>query len=251
MLLAETSGVTGSIPIFGDAAQSTLTVASISVGGLKTNAKLSTQLSWSYPIFSVLPFETQLGSYPCRFSAKLAALPLLPLQLEAQVPPQVLEPIPLPFASRLSADSFAASARFRGFILSPGSWDGDFRAEVKSATLHIADQVAHFDSGSSITLLRGGALSCVDARLVSDDLSILGNGTLVADGRLAGVARVVSRRDTVESITRRILPQVPGLRPLTELGTPQRVAFDLEAAGTLNQLLIRLGKDGPILQVQP
>jgi hypothetical protein len=249
--LATISGVSGSIPVYGQSAESTLTTQSISIGAISTKSELSTKISWAYPIFSIAPFETQFGDYKCLFSAKLAALPRLPLQIEAQFSPQRLEEITLPLDMRLAAESIAAIGRFRGLMLSPSTWDGDFRTELKSAILNVADQVTHFDHGGAITLLRGGILSCVDARLVGDNLSILGNGTLVADGRVAAVARVVSHRETVESIANRIFSQVPGPRALTELNTPQRVAFDLQAAGTLSQLLIRLGNGGPIIKAQP
>lgn len=37
-----------------------------------------------------------------------------------------------------------------------------------------------------------------------------------------------------------------GAPSLTPLATPQRTAFDVEALGNIRELLVRIGKDGPV-----
>jgi hypothetical protein len=250
-ILAEARDVTGSLPLFGDPAKSSLKFGTVSTLGSPLISDLTIPLDWHFPMLSIPPFESEIHGYKCLFSAKLAYFSKFPLQLEAQVPPQVLRSFSLPFALTASAESVAASARFRGLLLAPGTWDGELRTELTQTTVQAPDQTAVFDRGSSLTLLRGGALSCVNAQLISDNLSLLGNATICADGRLAGAARVVSSPETVNGIASRVFPQVPGPRPLTELSTPQRSAFDLEIAGTLNQAIIRLGKNGTIFELKP
>ena len=85
--------------------------------------------------------------------------------------------------------------------------------------------------------------------MIGDELSLLGNTTLLADGRAAGAARLVAAPETAAAITHRILPVLQGSPSLTALATPQRVAFDVEAFGTISQLFLRLGKDGPIVNL--
>ena len=136
-------------------------------------------------------------------------------------------------------------------MLAPSSWQGDLLAEAVSPTLGIASHEAKFDKGSAITVLRGGVISCVDARLIGDGLSLLGNATLLADGRAAGVARVVSEPDTVSAIARRVFPMLQDPLSLTPLSTPQRAAFDVVAFGNIHHLFLRLGTDGPIVNLNP
>jgi hypothetical protein len=87
--------------------------------------------------------------------------------------------------------------------------------------------------------------------MISDELSLLGNATIFADGRAAGAARAVASPESAAALAKRIYPSVAGTRSLTPLGTPQRAAFDLEAFGNCNQLFLRLGKDGPLTPLFP
>jgi hypothetical protein len=89
----------------------------------------------------------------------------------------------------------------------------------------------------------------VDARLIGDELSLLGNATLLADGRAAGAARLVAAPESVTGIVSRIFPHLAA-PSLTPLATPQRAAFDLEAFGNISQLFLRLGRDGPVVNLK-
>jgi hypothetical protein len=192
-----------------------------------------------------------LGGYKIVFAAKIARFSGLPLQMDAQLPGQPLTPILLPFDGKAAARSIGAHARFRGLLLAPGSWQGDLLAEAISPTLRIGEHDAEFDKASTVAVLRGGILSCVDARMISDELSLLGNATLLADGRLAGTARVVSAPETVAAIVKRTFPLLQNGPSLTPLSTPQRAAFDVEAFGNISTIFLRLGKDGPVVNLNP
>ena len=87
--------------------------------------------------------------------------------------------------------------------------------------------------------------------MIGDDLSVLGNVSLLADGRGAGIARLVAAPESVAAIVSRVFPNIAGAPSLTPLATPQRAAFDLEAFGTVRQPFLRLGKDGPIVNLNP
>jgi hypothetical protein len=185
------------------------------------------------------------------FAAKIARFSNFPVQFEVQLPRQPLGEISLPFNLKAHAESIAANARFRGLLLSPATWQGDLVADAVSPTLHAGDNEAKFDRGSTVTVLRGGILSCADARLIGDALSLLGNATILADGRLAGAGRLVAPPETVTSITGKLFPNITAGPSLTPLATPQRVAFDVEAFGNISQVFLRLGKEGPVVQFKP
>ena len=134
-------------------------------------------------------------------------------------------------------------------LLAPGTWQGGLVTEARAPAGSLAGHDAIFDHGSAIAVLRGGTLSCIDGRLIGDDLSLLGNATLLADGRAAAALRLVAPPETAAAIASSLFPNLPGPPHLTPLSTPQRSAFDLEAFGNIRQLSIRIGRDGPVTEI--
>ena len=250
-VLLEISNTHGDIPISGNPAKSRLTIGSIFALGQPVVSALSTALDWKSPQLSLCPVEVNIGGYPFFIAAQVGSFNGLPLQIEAKLPAHKLAPLAIPFGGQIEAESIAATARFRGLLLGPATWQGDLVVESTSPAFHVAGQKAKFDRGTAITILRGGIFSCVDARLIGDELSLLGNATLLADGRLAGAARIVATPETVMSIARQVFPKLEEAPLLTPLSTPQRAAFDLEASGTVSQLFLRLGKGGPTVEFKP
>lgn len=249
--LLEFSNSRGSIPFSGNPAQSILEFGGISSSGKPIFTNLTAHLDWSSPLLSLKPLDLKYDGYKIVLAAKIAKFSGLPLQFEAQFPRQPLAQFALPFNNSAAAESIAANARFRGLLLAPGSWQGDLLAEAASPTLRIGGHDLKFDKASSVTVLRGGILSMVDARMIGDELSLLGNATLLADGRLAGAARVVAPPESAAAIANRTFPILQGAPSLTPLSTPQRAAFDVEAFGTISQPFLHLGKDGPVVNLKP
>ena len=249
--LLEISETSGAIPISGDSAQSEIQFGRVAAFGNEVTRNLTTTLDWSRPLLSLKPLTTQIKGYQIVLAAKIGSLSGLPLQIEAQLPRQTLTAFSVPFNGQAAAGSIAASLRYRGLLLVPNSWQGDLVAEAASPSIQIAGHETKFDRGSAVTVLRGGLLSCVDARLLSDELSVLGNATLLADGRCAGVVRLVAAPESVVAIASRTFPNLQGGPSLTPLATPQRAAFDVEAFGTISRPFLRLGKEGPIVNLNP
>jgi hypothetical protein len=92
-------------------------------------------------------------------------------------------------------------------------------------------------------------ISCVDARLIGDELSLLGNGTVLADGRMAAAVRMVAPPGNIEPIVQRIFPALEPPLSITPLSTPQRAAFDVRLSGHIRQPFIQPGLEGPILRL--
>jgi hypothetical protein len=245
------SSVSGAIPISGSPAQSGLHIGAIRAAecDVLTDARLS--LDWTAPLLSLKPVEIRVHEFKLLLAGKLGALGGLPLQIEVQLPEQKPAPVALPGDGLAEAQSVTANARFRGFLMAPATWQGELVAEALFPKARIAGNDAAFDRGSAVTVLRGGMLSCVDARLIGDDLSLLGNATILADGRCAGVLRLVAPPDHASAITSRVFPQMPQPPYLTPLSTPQRAAFDLEAFGNIRQIFLRPGRDGPVMELKP
>lgn len=247
--LFEIPEISGSLPIAGDPAQSVLEIPSVSFAGTAAFANLSPTLEWKPPVLSLKPLELEFHGCKFLIAGKIGSLTGLPLQLEAKLPKQALSPVTLPFDGRLESEAIAMNFGFRGLLLAPPTWQGDFVAESQATSLRVAGHGAKFDRGGVVTVLRGGQLSCVDARLISDGLSLLGNATLLADGRAAAALRLVAPPANLEGMAKKAFPTLES-PCLTPLGTPQRSAFDLEAFGNISQLFLRLGRDGPIVNLQ-
>jgi hypothetical protein len=245
------SKISGSIPISGDPAQSTVKIGQASTFEQPLSSDLTANLDWTPPLLSLKPLEAQVGAYKFILAGKIAAFSGFPVQVELQLPRQPLASLGIPFGGQAAAEGIAANARFRGLLLAPATWQGDLITEAVSPSLRVANREARFDKGGAITILRGGILSCLDARLIGDDLSLLGNATLFANGRFAAAARLVAPPNTVTSIANQMFPMLQGKPPLTPLATPQRAAFDVEAFGSISQPFLRLGKDGPIVNFKP
>lgn len=246
----ELSGCSGSIPLAGGPARSNLRVRSIQAAGGAALTNLSAALDWQAPLLSLKPLETGIHGLNVILAGKLGMLAGLPLQIEAQLPRQPLASVALPGDGHAAAEAIFVNARFRGFLLGPSTWQGDLVAESQSPSARIAGQDAKFDRGSAVTVLRGGVLSCVDARLISDELSFLGNATLLADGRAAAALRMVAPTESTNVIVARVFPSIPQPPSLTPLSTPQRSAFDVEASGTIQQMFLRLGTAGPVIELK-
>ncbi len=241
--------ITGSLPIAGDPAQSVLKIQSVSFDEHRTFNDLSATLDWKYPVLSMKPLELEFHGYKILIASKIASLSGLPIQIEAQIPKQPLAAIPLPFKGHLEAQSFALNGGFRGLLAAPSTWQGDLIAETIAPSLTLAEHDAKFDKGSAVIVLRGGLLSCLDARLIGDELSLLGNATVLSNGSAAGALRLVAPPENLKVIVMRGFPNIPE-PSLTPLSSPQRSAFDLEAFGNISQLFLRLGKDGPVVNLK-
>jgi hypothetical protein len=245
--LLEINDLTSDLPLIGDAAQSALRMADLKVRGTPLISGLDATLGWQEPVLSLNPVATTIAGIKLQFAGKLALLKGLPMQLEVQVPKQSPPPLELTGGGAIKAAQFASHARFRGLLMAPGSWQGDCVTEASAISIQHGGQQAMFDSASCTTVLRGGVLSCVDVRGIGDALSLMGNATLLADGRIAGVLRLIAAPETIIDLVKRMFPDIDPAPYLTPLSTPQRAAFDLEAFGVSNAIQIRLGQNGPVL----
>jgi hypothetical protein len=245
----DVSGATGSIPVAGSPAESTLRLGAVRLNDFEVLTNLTLPLDWRSPQLTVPPFDTEIHGFKLKVAGKTALLGGIPIQFEMQAPKQTPGSFPLPADGQATAESVAGNLRFHGLLLAPGTWQGDLVAEALAPTAKVAGHDAMFDRGSAVVVLRGGIVSCVDARLIGDELSLLGNATLLADGRLAAALRLVAPPDSASAIASRVFPnaQPPALTPLS---TPQRAAFDLEAFGNIRQVFLRIGREGPVVELK-
>lgn len=245
--LAEFSGISGEIPVAGREAETTLSIASIKGLGGETARDLRFPLQWKAPLLTSPATDIPVGGFKTKIAAQLGFVAGLPLAIEWVAPDQEVKSFTLPGNQTISSPKASAVSRFRGALLAPSTWHAE---SIATATKPIVVSPGHqtkFDVARVITVLRGGTLSCVDARLTGDDVSFLGNGTVLSDGRTAAVLRIVAPPETGMAVVRNLFPGVTSPPAFRSMSSPQRAALDIEVSGSLGDLQIRLGKNGPLV----
>ena len=240
----------GDIPLEGDPAQGVVRLGSFEARGQRLITDLDVPLRWQFPVLEMAPVSTSVNGIALRLAGKFALARGLPLHVGMQLPAQAFSGS-LPFNDiSVSVGKGVVNAQFQGFLLAPGSWQGDLIADGEAVTIKHREASESFGIIHCGTVLRGGILSCVDARLLGDELSLLGNGTLLADGRLAGVVRLVAAPDRASGLVRGLFPALATAPALTPLNTDQRSAFDLSLFGTVQEPQLQLGENGPTMSLR-
>jgi len=247
--LIEMPEISGDFPIAGGPATARLHTGRMEILGQAALQPLQAPLTWQEPMLGFGPVETDEGDLKIKLAARIARTSGLPLHLEINLPEQV--PPTLNIAGgRAGSQRLAADLRFRGLLLSPTTWEADFITRASEVGVMLDGQPSHFGLGGCLAVMRRGVVSCVDARLIGDELSFLANGSILPDGRAAAVLRVVAAPDTALKISSKLFPGIRSAPSFTALSTPQRVAIDLEAFGTLGDLSLRFGHEGPLMEFQ-
>jgi hypothetical protein len=247
--LIEVPGINGDLPIAGGPAGADIAIGRLEILGQALLPPLQAPLIWQEPVLKIGPVSTGQDGMNLNFAARIARAGGLPLQVELQIPEQAFPGLDVA-GGRAEAGQIAADFRFRGLLLAPTTWESDFITRASDINLALQGQPTHFGIGGCLAVLRRGVISCVDARLIGDDLSFLANGTILHDGRAAAVLRIVSAPETATNLSRRLLPGIDDAPAFTELSTPQRVALDLEAFGRLGELDLRFGREGAVVGFQ-
>ncbi len=246
--LFEASGFNADIPAAGDPADSLARLSSIRIFQNELADTLELPLHWQSPTLQIGPLNGQFHGVPYRVTARMARLGNLPLEVLLEVPTKSDATATVPGGGTATARQFRAAGRFVGLLTSPSSWQGDFLIEGTGLSLFSPPRPEfRFDQGGAIVILRGGVLSCTDARLIGDSLSLLGNATVLSDSRSAAILRIVVPPDHARGISERIGRDIGKRIAFGTMGTSDRVGSDLYALGNLDGILVQLGQGGDVI----
>ena len=241
------------VPFGGAAAAGHLRLASLTAFGQPALENFEREITWEAPVLTLdaLPTATPVAGVPLRFGGQVALIAGLPVTMGVEMPRQQLS-LPVP-AFELTAESPEAGgqARFFGYLLAPGSWHGDLLVAAATPQVIRPARTFSFDRGGCAAVIRGGTLSFVDARLVGEELSLLGNGTLLADGRLGAVVRIAAPPQVALATAAGVFPALDFTPHTTPWSASQRVALDISLTGTLAEPLVRVGEGAPFLPLNP
>lgn len=223
--------IDGPIPLGGKSARSALTLGGIGFLNHSLPETVRVPMRWKSPVLGAGVIDGGLFGLDCKMEARIGFTTGMPFLIGGVLPKQDGKEIVLSEALRAKLGSVAGQGRIHGHLLAPGSWQGQGIIQALAMEAEYSGQKATFDRGHSLLIFQGGVLRCLDARLIGDETSILGNAMLLSDGRFAGAARIVATPESLGAISRFI--QADGSTPqLTALSTPQRAALDMWVFGS-------------------
>jgi hypothetical protein len=232
------SRIDGAIPLGGKKAEAGLVLGGIAFLGNEIPETVSVPLKWENPVLHAGVIEGGVFGIGCKLEAKFGLTPGLPFLIGGIFPKQDGKEIVLSEGIRSKLGSVAGQGRIQGFLLAPGSWQGQGIVQALAVETEYGGLKANFGHGQALVMFQSGALRCLDARLVGEETSILGNAMLLSDGRFAGIARVVASPEALIAVSRFTHPA--GTAPqLTPLSTPQRAALDMRIFGSPGNLFFQ------------
>ncbi len=252
-------GLRGEIPLQGENASGWLECDGFSFGGSDIGGSWRGQVEWRSPVLALPSTEFEWEGFPVRMEGFLRMMgnPSFLARVETPDGPVRMSKVPLapwPEAA-LEIGRVQMQGTLGGSLTSLGSWRGNLALQATRLTLEGAGKGKKmvFEGGSLMAGMRGGAFQVLDVRLHSEQLSFLGNGVLLPDGRVRGVMRVVADYDNAYAITRFANGAMwtgGWTRSwLAPLDTPDRYYRDLELKGTVNGAVINTGRNGESLEV--
>lgn len=224
------SRIDGAIPMGGRSARSGLTLGGIGFLGSSVTERVRVPMKWKAPVLHAGVIEGGAFGIACKLEARIGLTPGMPFLIGGVFPKQEGKEIAFSEALHAKLGSVAGKGRIQGLLLAPGSWQGQGLIQALGVETEYAGQDAHFSHGQALVMFQGGVMRCLDARLVGEESSVLGNAMLLSDGRFAGIARVVAAPQALVAISK--FTQPDGSDPqLTPLSTPQRAALDMRIFG--------------------
>ena len=247
----------GELPLRGKDAEGWISCDEIALGGKTLMEGLEVPLFWSRP-FLQLPartFDWKGQSLQAEGYCRMVGIPNFSVNIS--VPAGPMGPVAITPGSSLEikAEALQVDGFLQGTLTALDTWWGNFEAEAHSLMVSSKrGESRKFEYGQAISSLRGGTLRVMDARLQSEQLSFLGNGVIVPDGRLRGVVRVVADPSHAEMLTRfAVGAMLTGgwtRSWLAPLGTPDRQFRDLHMEGTLRRFMIDVGRSREEMEIR-
>lgn len=228
--LCRISRINGGLPIGGRNSKSELLLEGIGVLGNSIPDALRIPIKWQTPVLGIGAFDTQILGIDCKLEAKIGLTTGFPFLIGGVLPKQDGREIVVSETIRAKLGSVAGQSRCEGFLLAPGSWQGKSMLQAISIDAEYPGSKAFFSHGQGLVMFQRGVLRCLDARLVGENVSLLGNGMALGDGRFAANLRIVAAPESLAAISAhtRTDSSPPQLTPLS---TPQRAALDMRTFG--------------------
>lgn len=255
------SGVEMDVPIGGPAAQGAVSLGKVDLGGSLEMEPLGQKLEveWKEP-FLIWPRQSlSWQGLEVFFGGRLQQRGGGLFTAEVQVKPGKMDTLSFPRQNGLEvkvAEVRAGVARCRGSLSHPGTWRGEVAVDVRGVQFGKGNQQLgpEFDVGQLVGVCRQGVLNIADARLRSEQFSLMGNGLGTANGKAWAVMRIVASPEYARMLNRVAVGSKIShgwtRSWLSPFGTPDRLFRDLHVEGSVDQLMVDVGKKGQWVEVR-
>jgi hypothetical protein len=220
------------LPFEGKEAQGSVSMTSLDIFDHHCGELVKIPLSWKSPLWETPELSFVIDGLHCDMKAQLGKVAGLPFNLTILQKNQT-------WASEsqiFRADEIEGLHRAAGYLLAPSTWNAQSISAAKNLSINVSERKKDFFIAVSSINMSGGVLQCADARALGDEVSLLGNGMLLADGRFAGILRIGASRQvagSIESIMKSLFPELPfALGPFLN---EDRKGTDLFVGGTVAQ----------------
>ncbi len=244
--LLDLRDLTMDVPVEGPQATGRFAFSSLEALGQPLFDKTEIPLAWKPPVLHIGSTTLDVAGLPLRCEVQIAKEAGMPFQAMIQQ-----DPIAWQAGSLFQSAKVQSLHRAGGFLLAPSSWRGESILFAQTPRLSLGSMSKDFQLLQAHIILVGGALQCSDFRLVGDEISLLGNGAILADTQLLSVLRVVaSPRDAafVETMLSRINPDIP--QRLPPFGNEDRRGADFLFGGSLFHTWLSLDGGQTLLDVR-
>ncbi len=248
------------IPVFGEDAMGLIKLGALKVPGVSELTGLEQAVVWKRPYLQIEEKAVDVGGLKLRFLGQLGmtknARGKLPFYGAFVIDPQKLERVQ--WLERLAlvvqADELAGRFSLSGALSNPMSW----RAEGLMLGEDVGLQEKHgghdvvFEEVVLPAVFRQGQLRWSGARLIGEDVAVLGNGQVSARDGILSVTRLVVSPEVAEMLRRGLNGAGmirAGARWWSDLDTPDRKMRDLVVSGSLADPVVDAGEKNADLPV--
>lgn len=203
--LLDVKNINLNLPVLGEDAEGTIQLGEVKVPAVERMHDIEQTIVWKRPYLEVEEQTVEIDGVKIRYIAQLAIARGAPFLVDMVVDSQRLDHVTLldRFAVDLQAGKIAGKIKASGALTKPMTWKSSaiVMADQLSMTEKHGDHKIHFDELSIPAVFQRGSLRWSSARVIGEDVSVLGNGS-------------VSVRDGVNSVTRFVVsPEIAlGLR---------------------------------------
>lgn len=232
------------LPLFGEDSGGVVRIPTMKVPGLPELVDVEQHIVWKRPYLELEEQTVDMAGLKVRFLAQLGmgrgAMGRLPFLFDLVVDPQQLDALKWfeRMALEVNAEQLAGRFRVNGALTSPMSWRADgvvIGKNIGVREIHGSHDVV-FDRVYVPAVFRQGQLRWTGARMIGEDISILGNGRISVGDGILSVTRLVVSPEVSEMLSRGMHGAGlvrNGLRWWDDLDTPDRKVRDLLVSGSL------------------
>ncbi|MBK1856092.1 hypothetical protein JO972_14060 [Verrucomicrobiaceae bacterium 5K15] len=237
--LLDVNGLDLDLPIFGEDAEGLVRIAELKVPGIERLAGIEQKVVWKRPYLEIEPQSIDLGGLKVKGLAQLNLSGMRPFLIDLSMPPQAVDQLPWleRFAADVKAEQASGRLQITGSVTHPMSWRAGMVAQasqVELKELH-GNNVIRFDEVSVPAMFQQGRFRWSSVRVIGEDLSVLGNGSVSLHEGVNSVTRLVASPELAVVLKNAMIGagMVSRRRWWEDLDTPDRQYRDIYVRGSL------------------